>query len=247
MTRARPAARPVAAVAPLADLAERWRLTGAMAAQLELLAELLATPEAPTALHDPVSIQRDHLADSLVALQLSEVLRAEMIADLGAGAGVPGLPLAIARPAATVSLIESNRRKCAFISSAIEQCAIANAQAVCVRAEGWPGGAERFDLVTARALASLPVLAEYAAPLLRIGGALLAWRGHRDPAEEEAAAQAAAELGLRVHDPIPVEPYAGVRSRHLQLMVKVEATPARFPRRPGIARKRPLGSSARDR
>ncbi len=233
--------------AGIADLAERFGLTGEMGVQLERLARILGTDEAPTAVHDPEAIRHDHLADALVALQLPEVRAAETIADLGAGAGVPGLPLAVARPAATVTLVESNRRKCEFISRAIDSCAIANARVVAVRAEEWPEGFESFDLVTARALAALPVVAEYAAPLLRVGGALVAWRGRRDPEEEAAGRAAAGELGLRAEDPVPVEPYPGVRNRHLQVMVKVEVTPSRFPRRPGVARKRPLGARAAGR
>jgi 16S rRNA (guanine527-N7)-methyltransferase len=231
--------------AGIADLLERFGMTGEMGVQLERLAQVLGTNEAPSTVRDPVAIRDDHLADALIALQLPEVRAAGTIADLGAGAGVPGLPLAVARPAATVSLVESNRRKCEFMSRAIDLCAIANARVVGVRAEEWPEGLESFDLVTARALAALPVVAEYAAPLLRIGGALVAWRGRRDPEEEAAARVAAGELGLRVEDPVAVEPYPGVRNRHLQVMVKVQATPDRFPRRPGAARKRPLGTRAR--
>ena len=106
----------------------------------------------------------------------------------------------------------------------------------------WRDAAERMDLVTARALAPLPVVAEYAAPLLRLGGALLAWRGRRDPEEEAATARAADQLGLSVRESRRVQPYPGAVNRHLQLLVKTSPTPPRFPRRPGMARKRPLGS-----
>jgi 16S rRNA (guanine527-N7)-methyltransferase len=206
------------------------------------LLELLTTdPLAPTTVRDPSRALDDHLADSLVALELDEVRAAPRIADLGAGAGVPGLPLAIALPLAEVVLAESNRRKCEFISRAIDVSRVQNASVACVRAEDWPQGIDGFELVTARALAPLPIVAEYAAPLLREGGALLAWRGRRDASEEKAAAEAADELGLRMLEPRRVQPYRGAVNRHLQLMIKVAPTPARFPRRPGVARKRPLG------
>jgi 16S rRNA (guanine527-N7)-methyltransferase len=190
---------------------------------------------------DPNRALDDHLADSLVALELPEVRSASLIADLGAGAGVPGLPLAIAIPTAKIVLVESNGRKCEFIRRAAEACRAENASVACTRAEAWPAGLKGFDLVTARALAPLPVVAEYAAPLLRIGGAALVWRGRRDHAEELAAARAADELGLRVLAPTQVKPYGGAINRHLQLLVKDVATPPQFPRRPGMARKRPLG------
>lgn len=200
--------------------------------------------EAPTTVTERAGILRDHLADSLVALDLSEVRGARAIADLGAGAGFPGLPLAIALPAARVSCVESNGRKCAFISRAAEACGAANAMAVHARAEDWAAGLGACDLVTARALAPLAVVAEYAAPLLAMGGWLVAWRGRRDDADEAAGAKAAAELGLEPGPVIAVEPYPGALHRHLHVMRKVATTPERFPRRPGMARKRPLGGAS---
>jgi len=229
----------------IVGLVERYGLPGPGAAQLEALVECVAThPEAPTTVTDRPGILRDHLADSLVALELPVVRRATTIADLGAGAGFPGLALATALPSAQVRLVESNGRKCAFIAEAIDAAGIRNAEVVHARAESWPEGRETCDLVTARALAPLPVVAEYAAPLLINGGALVAWRGRRDPEDEAAGARAAAELGLHAAEPVHVEPYAGALHRHLHVMVKVAPTPSRFPRRPGMARKRPLGAAS---
>jgi 16S rRNA (guanine527-N7)-methyltransferase len=101
-------------------------------------------------------------------------------------------------------------------------------------------GAGAYDVVTARALSSLPVLAEYAAPLLALGGSLVAWKGARDPDEERAGAAAAAILGLEPQQPIPVRPFKGSRERTLYVYKKTTPTPARFPRRAGMATKRPL-------
>jgi len=138
--------------------------------------------------------------------------------------------------------VESNGRKCAFLARTVEACAIANAAVVNARAEEWQAGLGRCDVVMARALAPLAVVAEYAAPLLRLGGTLVVWRGRRDPVDEVAGARAAALLGLESLPPVRVQPYAGAMRRHLHPIVKVAATPPRFPRRPGMARKRPLGS-----
>ena len=132
-------------------------------------------------------------------------------------------------------------RKCAFLARAVEVAGIPNAEVVCARAESWTEGREACDLVTARAVAQLPVLVEYAAPLLRMGGALVAWKGRRDPHEEAAGARAAEIAGLEPGEPLAVRPYEGVRHRTLYLYLKVRATPAHLPRRPGQARKRPLG------
>ncbi len=227
----------------IAELAQRHSLDGEAEARLGALAALLATdPSAATAVREPARVVDEHLADALAALELPEVQTARAVADLGSGAGIPGLPLAIAMPEVRVVLVESTARKCEFLRRAVLACALANVSIEPVRAEAWPAGLERHDLVTARALAPLAVVAEYAAPLLAVGGALVVWRGRREPAEEAAAARAAAKLGLKMGAAVAVQPYADARHRHLHLLTKVAPTPARFPRRPGMARKRPLGA-----
>jgi len=228
---------------------ERLRLPDAAVARLSVLLDTLRDdPHAPTTVREPAQAVDVHLADSLVALQLPEVRSATRIADLGAGAGFPGLPLAVALPAAEVVLVESIARKCAFIRAAADAAGLSNVEVVADRAESWSAGRGTRDLVTARALAPLAVLAEYAAPLLREGGALVAWKGRRDAQEERDAAAAAGLLGLAVDRVVPVHPYAGAEHRHLHLLRKVAPTPDRFPRRPGMARKRPLGAGGtRDR
>ncbi len=91
------------------------------------------------------------------------------------------------------------------------------------------------------------MLAEYAAPLLAEGGHLVAWKGARDPEEEAAGAAAAAELGLEPLEPVAVRPFPAARHRHLHAFRKIAPTPARFPRRPGMATKRPLGAGSSPR
>jgi len=227
----------------VSTIASRFGLGADASDRLTALADLIAgDPAAPTTVTDPADILRDHVADSLVGLELACVRGAVTVADLGAGAGFPGLPLGVALPQSTVALVESNARKCAFIAHAAEVCRIANVEVVNARAEEWAAGMRACDLVTARALAPLAVVAEYAAPLLRIGGTLVAWRGRRDPEDEASGARAADELGLEPAPPVRVEPYPGAQHRHLHPMVKIGETPPRFPRRPGMARKRPLGA-----
>jgi 16S rRNA (guanine527-N7)-methyltransferase len=188
------------------------------------------------------------VADSLSGLAVADLAGARRIADVGAGAGFPGLALAVALPGAAVDLIESAGRKTAVIARLGQAARLENARAVTARAEEWAappaaagGGGGAYDAVVIRAVAALPVLAEYAAPLLRIHGVLVAWKGARDAREEVAGARAAAELGLEVEDVLRVEPFPGARDRHLHVMRKVARTPDRFPRRPGMAAKRPLG------
>jgi 16S rRNA (guanine527-N7)-methyltransferase len=239
---AEPALLPERVRSRLASLADQWSLPASSADQLgRLLALLAADPHAPTTVRDAVDAVDAHVADSLTGLAVPRLAGADRIADLGAGAGFPGLPLAIARPEATVSLVESNGRKCEFIERAAAAAGIANASAVRARAEEWDAGRGACDAVTARALAPLVVLVEYAAPLLRDGGVLVAWKGRRDAEEETSGSRAAAIVGLAPEDPLSVEVGPAAAHRHLHVFRKVAATPPEFPRRPGMARKRPLG------
>ena len=168
--------------------------------------------------------------------------RAARIADVGAGAGFPGLALAVALPGCRIDLIESARRKCEVAERLASAAGLANCRVRAVRAEEWAAGegGEAYDVVTARAVDSLAVLAEYAAPLLRPGGALVAWKGRREPGEESTGAAAAQAVGLELAEVRPVQPFPSARDRHLHVFRKVAPTPPRFPRRPGMARKRPL-------
>ena len=228
----------------LAELVRSYSLPGGAEDALTSLLRLVAEDDtAPTTVRESAQAVDVHVADSLSALVLGEVRRARRIADLGAGAGFPGLVLAAALPDAEVALVESVGRKCAFMERAIEAAGLQNAHVVCARAEEWGKGMGANDLVTARALAPLAVIAEYAAPLLAIGGALVAWKGARDPAEEEDAAAAAALLGLERRGSRRVEPFTAAERRHLHVYSKVMETPPRYPRRAGMARKRPLRAS----
>lgn len=222
----------------------KWHgLTSGQQSQLTSVLAVLETDEhAPTAIRAPEQALQAHVADSLVALDIEAVSTAGRLADLGSGVGFPGLALAVALPTAEVGLVESQRRKCEFLERVLAAGSIENAQVVCSRAEEWQEGIELNDVVVARALAPQPVVLEYAAPLLRMGGALVDWRGRRDPASEDAAQRAAAVLGLRRQEIRKVFPFEQATDRYLHVFVKDAATPARFPRRAGMARKRPLAS-----
>jgi 16S rRNA (guanine527-N7)-methyltransferase len=226
---------------------ERFGLAPEATAAIERLLGLLESdPAAPTAVRARAEALDVHVADSLSALELDAVRAARRVADLGAGAGFPGLVLAVALPAAHIALVESVGRKCAWLGRAIEAMGLANAGVVNARAEDWPAGIGAHDLVTARALAPLNVLVEYAAPLLHEGGALVAWKGRRDRDEEADGAAAAQRLGLELRAVTRVHPFNDARDRHLYLYLKVGPTPNGYPRRPGMARKRPLTASTLD-
>lgn len=217
-------------------------LSTAQRRQLDALLVALETDEhAPTAIREPGRAGELHLADSLSALELDALAGARTIVDLGSGPGFPGVALAVALPRAEVTLIESQRRRCEFLERMCAAAGIENARVAWRRAEEWSEGRSRNDVALARALAAQPVVLEYAAPLLRIGGTLIDWRGRRSPEQEQAADRAASTLGLRRMEVCRVTPFAGARDHHLHVFVKAQETPAGFPRRPGVARKRPLG------
>jgi 16S rRNA (guanine527-N7)-methyltransferase len=141
-------------------------------------------------------------------------------------------------------MIESASRKCAVIDRLTHAAGLDNeiVRAMPMRAEeraSW-GGRESYDVVTARALGALPVLVEYASPLVAVGGVFVAWKGARDPEEEARGAEAAVEVGLEPEAVVEVKPWPLARDRHLVVYRKVSPAPDRFPRRPGMAAKRPL-------
>jgi 16S rRNA (guanine527-N7)-methyltransferase len=201
----------------------------------------LAEPAAPTAVHDPAEARRVHIDDSLVGVE--RVRGCAVIADLGSGAGLPGLVLAGALPEAEVVCVEAVRRKAEWIAATIERCGVANARAVWSRAEEWTEGLGACDAVVARALAALPVLLEYAAPLLREGGRVVLWKGAVGAEEEADGRFAATSLGLSEPEVVPVTPFAGSERRTLWTFHRVAPVPEGYPRRAGMAVKKPLRAS----
>ena len=227
----------------------RFGLSAGSDEQIRLMLEALAAePDPHTTVSEPEAALQAHVADSLSGLEVKELARARRMADVGAGAGFPGLALAVALPSARVDLIESAGRKTAVIARLIQAGKIEDARAVTARAEEWGatpstlgGGGQAYDAVVARAVGALAVLVEYAAPLLDVGGVFVAWKGARDREEEARGAAAAEQLGLDVGAVLRVEPFEGARDRHLHVFRKIAPTPEGFPRRAGMAAKRPLG------
>ncbi|MCW3015594.1 MAG: methyltransferase GidB [Solirubrobacterales bacterium] len=225
----------------LRELCDAHGVDPSAAPRLERILLLLAAdPTAPTTITEPEQAVELHVADAFDGLELEPVRRATTIADVGAGAGFPGLVLATCLPDSTVSLVEAGGRKCEFIGRLIEGAAIPNAIPVHARAEAWPAGLGRHDLVTARALGPLTALVEYAAPLLADDGHLVAWKGARDVDEEADGAAAAEATGMELVQVHHVSPRPGADQHHLHVFRKVAPTPPRYPRREGMARKRPI-------
>ncbi len=186
------------------------------------LAEVVATAGL-TALRDPADARRVLLDD---ALRGAPFVAGEEgpIVDVGSGGGTPGIPLAATLPGRPVTVLEAERRKCDFLERWTAE--LPNLDVVWGRAEEQP--LERYGVAVAKALAPPPTAAEWCLPLVRVGGAVLLWVG--PSADEDAVAAVAQRLGGSLEESLP----------GFLLLRKLGPTPPGFPRRPGMARKRPL-------
>jgi 16S rRNA (guanine527-N7)-methyltransferase len=184
-----------------------------------------------TAVRDPAEARRVLVDDALAAAGFVE---AGPAVDVGSGGGSPGIPVALARPDLHVDLLEAQRRKCDFLERAAQE--LANVSVVCARAEehGRGAGRDGYGTALAQALAPVPVALEWCLPLVRAGGRVILLVGEVDPV---AAAAASAAVGGGSPELVALP---GSENRSLLVVPKVAATPERFPRRPGAARKRPL-------
>lgn len=226
------------------EIAEDHELDQQMVSSLELLLRMLQEKEDRnlTAVTSASRIVSFHFRDSLALLKLPEVAAAVNIVDIGSGAGFPGLPLAISNPAVAISLVETNRSKCDFLSDYIERSKTTNVTVIASRAETVGKGPLRdhFDLALARAVGPLALTMEYAAPLVKPDGFVVLQRGETQPDDEAIAHAVAGRLNLKLLRVEPIKPYPQAKNLHVWVFRKEGATPAGFPRKPGIAKKRPL-------
>jgi 16S rRNA (guanine527-N7)-methyltransferase len=218
-------------------------IDAAARAKLETVLELLAQERASVSSVVDQRAWQVHVADSLTGLEVADLREAQRIADVGAGAGFPGLVLAVALPDAQIDLIESVGRKCEFMCRAAEAAGIANVNVLNTRSEDLAAGEgrEAYDAVSARAVGRLSTLAELASPLLKPNGILVAWKGRRNEDEERQLENAAEALAMRPEAILDVGDRAGSEHRHLHVIRKSGPTPENLPRKPGIAKKRPKG------
>ena len=196
-----------------------------------------------TAIREPEQIRIKHFLDSLTCqIVLKETPPGKMI-DIGTGAGFPGIPLKIIYPKMGLTLVESVGKKANFCRHIVKSLGLNDVQVIQERAEIAGRMAElreQFDLATARAVAVLPVLAEYLLPFVKVGGIALAMKGDSAPAEAHAADQAIRILGGHLRKLLPVTLPGVVEDRYLVVIDKVVTTPDLYPRRVGTPLKHPL-------
>ncbi len=228
----------------LAEKCSTWNitLTGVQLDLLDRYAELLVDYNRKvnlTAITDPEGIENKHFLDSLLFASQPEV--SGRVVDVGAGAGFPGLVAKIYKPELELTLMEPTGKRVDFLRYACETLGLTGVELAKERAEeaarkGWR---EQFDLASARAVAALPILAEYCLPLVRVGGCFLAMKG-ASAAEELAAAQGAIRKLGGAYRETRAFHLPGGDARSLLLVKKISQTPTAYPRNGGKIAKSPL-------
>jgi 16S rRNA (guanine527-N7)-methyltransferase len=196
-----------------------------------------------TAIDDPEKVRIKHFLDSLTCLLVMRDTDFDRVIDIGTGAGFPGLPLKIACPSIHLTLVESVGKKADFCRHVVKKLNLEGVEVLQERAEvvgQISNHREQYDWAIARAVAVLPVLAEFLLPLVRVGGAIIAMKGESAPAEAHSAEHAMRVLGGHLRKLLPVTLPGVADDRYLVVIDKVAATPHDYPRRVGVPAKRPL-------
>ena len=207
--------------------------------------ELLAWSEKfnLTAIRDIEGIRTKHFLDSFSCILAWKEIPPKRLIDVGTGAGFPGIPLKILYPSMELTLVELVGKKTSFCRHVVEILKLQSVEVLTARAEEvgqMPAQRESYDWAVARAVANLPVLAEYLLPLVRVGGRMIAQKGHSAPAEAHNAEKAFRLLGGQMRSLLPVTLPGVAEDRYLVVVDKVAATPLMYPRKPGYPAKSPL-------
>lgn len=221
-------------------------LTGRQVAALRVFENELLAWNAKfnlTAIRDIEGIRTKHFLDSFSCALAWKDNPPKRLIDVGTGAGFPGIPLKILYPSMELKLVESVGKKANFCRHAVEKLKLDAVEVISARVEEVghvPGLRESFDWAVARAVANLPVLAEYLLPLVQVGGRMLAQKGFSAPVEVHTAENAFKLLGGRMRQLLPVTLPGVAEERFLVIVDKVAATPPQYPRKPGFPAKKPL-------
>jgi len=206
-----------------------------------------------TAVTERCAVMERHVEDSLALLPIienaytnnfptMESVKLKLV-DVGSGAGLPGIILAIARPDWQITLIESLQKRCFFLEHVVDVSGLLNVQVVRIRAEDAgqnPDFREKYDIAVARAVADMRILVEYCLPLVRVGGLLVAAKGYNPQEEVENAKKAIRLMGASILQLCSVTSEGPYGQRTAVLCLKNRPTPAKYPRHPGIPAKKPL-------
>lgn len=196
---------------------------------------------------NPTELLLNHVLDSLSCFLFRPLWQANSLVDVGSGAGLPGIPIKIASPSLSTTLVESTGKKARFLQLAVKHLGLHHTLVQDQRVEKvafQPDQRSNNDIATVRAVSSLPVVAEYCLPLVRESGHVIAMKGAISNDELNNGGRAASQLGGRIMQVIEVSmhPEARVRDRNLVILQKIQPTPEKYPRREGTPTRRPLGS-----
>jgi 16S rRNA (guanine527-N7)-methyltransferase len=227
------------------------RLTAAQQAAFQLYYEDLVAWNQRfnlTAITEYEQVQIRHFLDSLSCLMAKETRQAlnqsqSRLLDVGTGAGFPGIPLKLVCPDSRLTLLEATGKKVRFLEHVVTHLNLQQVMVIKGRAEDLahdPAHRQQYNLVLARAVAELPVVAEYTLPFCKLGGWVVAQKGEAGAAEAWTAERAITLLGGELRRVVPVELPGLPEDRSLIVIEKTGPTPAAYPRRPGIPSKRPL-------
>lgn len=197
-----------------------------------------------TKIIEPDEVRVRHFLDSLSIVSVIGFDDGDKLIDVGTGAGFPGLPLAIALPQVNVTLVDSTKKKLRFIDAVIKELGLKNARTIHARAEDIGQDVAhrgQYDVVTARAVALLPVLLEYTVPLAKVGGFVIAMKGESGEREVQEAKRALFVLKAEAKPVAPVQLPDIDREHFLVTVEKLDKTPAPYPRQAGIPKKKPIG------
>ena len=203
-----------------------------------------------TAVTDPTEFLMKHMLDSLAAVSLPSFQKAKIVIDIGTGGGFPGVPLAVLAPEKEFVLLDSLKKRLHVIDELTEELGIRNVTTVHARVEDLgqdPNYRETFDLAVSRAVASLDILSEWCLPLVRKGGCFLSYKGEKAEEEAKEASKAIAVLGGEIRSfeaqelgVYPQEVSEAIGGHRLIVIRKVNPTPRKYPRKPGLAKKNPI-------
>lgn len=193
-----------------------------------------------TAITDPEEVRIKHFEDSLSLLEPIRLTTQSLI-DIGAGAGFPGIPLKIKCPQIQLTLVEATRKKVDFLRYIIEKLGLKDIEVIWGRAEEISKDKrERYDIAVSRAVANLNILSELCLPFVKVGGYFIAYKGEKIEAEVKESENAIKLLGGKLKEIKNVQLPNSDIVRSLVIIEKISPTPEKYPRRPGMANKRPL-------
>lgn len=195
-----------------------------------------------TAITEPDEIKEKHFLDSLTLITSGKLFEGCSLIDIGAGAGFPSLPVKIVREDIDLTMLDSLNKRIGFLNDVISEIGIEKARAIHFRAED--GGRdktlrEKFDVATARAVADLAVLSEYALPFVKLGGYFVALKGNAPEEEINNAKRAIKEMGGQIEDVKEVVLPSGI-NHCLVIIKKIAPTPSKYPRKAGKPSKEPI-------